>query len=403
MSRKLKWILLFVTFCAFVLTWKMLPSEAIHDHGGNSDEYFYLSYAKHISEAGLPGFKHLINWYSEDEINRYHPSPLRAGYILISVLFIKLFGTTFSSLVILSYLCFLLSCWIFYYLAKKNFSQEIAIFFLFLLSSSPLMLGMSRVALSDSLINLLLGTSAWLFLDFLQRPTRKTLIILTTVLFFGLLVKETTCLFIVFILIFSAIASKKLGIKIAAKDLLVLTIIPPILAGLFYICLLGPSTFSTGLHSIYLTHFVDQANRYAIDFSSGPWYRYLIDFMAISPVMTTIAIGYGFYIIFEKGRDWKEKYFLLYFIATFIPLSMLQHSKVVRFVINLEMVIALFCALAAVKIYEEDIKKKNFIKVIVLLTVIFLFSYRQFYTIFVDPLLLDPITYNIMQIKKFIP
>lgn len=399
MNQPLRWMLILFIFGSLLFTWNTLPTEDHHDQKKNSDEYFYLSYAKQISQTGLSGFKDLTTWYSQSEKNRYHPSPLRAGYILLAVLFINIFGPTFSALVILSFVSLALSCLIFYHYAKKNFPEHIALLFVFLMSASPLALGMSHVALSESLIYLLLGTSAWLFLDFLQRPTRKTLVILTSVLFFSLLVKETTCLFILFILIFSWLAKRKFSIKIAKKDLLILTIVPPLLTITFYLFLLGLENFALGLHSIYLTHFVDQANSYALYFSSGPWYRYLVDFMIISPVMTTIAIGYSFHLIVKEKPDWKAIYFLIYSLVTFIPLSLLKHSKVVRFVVNLEMVIALFCAFAIVELLKEDLNQKKSIKAALILITIFIFSYHQFLTIFLSPFLLDPISYNI----EFIP
>ncbi len=403
MNQTLRWILILFIFGSLLFTWNTLPAEDFHDQNKNSDEYFYLSYAQQISQTGLSGFKDLTTWYSQSEENRYHPSPLRAGYILLTVLFINIFGATFSALVILSFICFALSCLIFYHYAKKNFPEYIALFFVFFISASPLTLGMSHVALSESLIYLLLGTSAWLFLDFLQRPTQRTLTILTSVLFFSLLVKETTCLFILFILIFSWIARKKFSIRIAKKDLLILTTVPPLLAVVFYIFLLGVKNFTLSIYSIYLTHFVDQANNYALYFSSGPWYRYLVDFMVITPVMTTIALGYGFHLIVKEKPDWRVIYFLIYSLTIFIPLSLLQHSKVVRFVVNLEMVIALFCAFAIAEIFKEDLKQKKTIKIAFTLITIFVFSYHQFLTIFLSPFLLDPISYNILWIKDFIP
>ncbi len=403
MPQRLRRVLLFSVLCSFLFTWSLLPDEKSHDHEGNSDEYFYLSYAKHISRTGICGFSDIIKWYNQSEKNRYHPSPLRAGYILLTVLFLNLYGPYFSSLVILSYLCFLISCLIFYYYAKKNFSEKIAVFFIFLYSVSPLTLGMSRVALSESVINLLMGTSVWLFLDFLQRPLRKTLCVLTGVLFISLLVKETSVLFIIFIVIFSWIANKKFSIKIAHKDILILVLIPPLLTIIFYLLLLGTKTFNIAIQSIYMTHFIDTANQYAMSFSSGPWYRYLVDFMLLSPVMTTLSIGYGFHLIIQKTNDWKKIYFLIYALTIFIPLSLLKHTKVVRFVINLEMVSVFFCALAVNELFKKEIIEEKLLKVTIFLFIIWLFYLNQFNQIFASSFLLDPTTYNLMCIKEFIP
>ena len=54
-------------------------------------------------------------------------------------------------------------------------------------------------------------------------------------------------------------------------------------------------------------------------------------------------------------------YFLLYFVYVYRVLSCLAHSKVVRYVVNLEMVMALFAVLMLMEVFKgPEVEKAIF-------------------------------------------
>ena len=85
----------------------------------------------------------------------------------------------------------------------------------------------------------------------------------------------------------------------------------------------------------------------------------------------------------------------------YFPLSFLQHTKVVRFVVNLEMLTALFCAWTVFELFKYDIQEDKWGSALLTLLIIAAVSFGSFYRIFAFTSLLDPITYNLAQIQGF--
>ncbi|MBL8014420.1 MAG: hypothetical protein JNN05_11290, partial [Candidatus Omnitrophica bacterium] len=198
--------------------------------------------------------------------------------------------------------------------------------------------------------------------------------------------------------------AKYFKVPVIRKDLIFLCGIPVILSVLAYLIVLGgPQKFLLLIHSTYKTHFVDQANTYALSFSGGPWFRYFVDFLLLSPVITLMAVGYMGHLIVKHSRNWKQMYFVIYFAMIFMPLSFFQHTKVVRFVINLEMVLALLSAWAILEFFKADLRSHRWLKPAVCTLLIAGISFSSFFKLFAVASMLDPITYHLLNLQGFIP
>lgn len=380
---------------------RYLAPESFHLQG--SDEYYYLHYAQHVANNGVQGVRDLVDWYAQSAQNRYHPSPARLVYLFLTAFLVKIFGSSYSVLVSLSYLSVIIFCSLSFYYARKLFSKEVGAVFLVLLSSSPLTLGMGCVALSESFLNLLWGCSVWAFMDYIDKRSVPKMALVIAFLTLSVLVKESSILLFFFVIVFMT-AARYFKVPVVIKDLALLCGIPAVLVFFIYLLVLGgPQKVLVLMHATYMTHFVDQANTYALNFSGGPWFRYFVDFLLLSPVMTLAAVGYMGHLILKHSRNWKEVYFLIYFAVIFIPLSFLQHTKVVRFVINLEMVLALLTSWAVLEFFKADIRNDRWLKPALSALLIAGISFRSFFKLFAVASMLDPITYHLMQIQGFIP
>jgi 4-amino-4-deoxy-L-arabinose transferase-like glycosyltransferase len=271
-------------------------------------------------------------------------------------------------------------------------------------ASSPLMLGMSRVALNDSMLNLFWGCSVWAFMDLVNKRTTGKLALLVVFLTFSLLIKEASVLLIFFMIVFSLCFARFYKVRVHVRDVAVLSIVPLVITAVVYLLVSGgPGHCMALLHAMYLTHFVDQANPYALKYSAGPWFRYFVDLLMISPVIFLIAAGYAGHLIIRRSRDWKHMCLLIYFASVYLPLSLLQHTKVVRYVINLEMVLAVFCVSGILELFKRHFQEDNLKGALWVLILVCTVSYNLFYDVFVHNGLLDPITFNLAQIQRFIP
>lgn len=371
-------------------------------HSGNSDGQSYLFYARHTADHGFDGVRELVRWYAKSETHRSHPSPARLTYVFLAALLIKIFGESYQVLVGISAVSYLLLGAVCFYYARKLLSRELAACFLFLLSASPLTLGMACMPLSDSLLNLLWACSVWAFMDYVNARSASKMALVVVFVTLSLLAKESSAILLVFMGVFTVFGSY-VKRPLAARDLIVLCGAPVAFVIVTYWIVLGPGDCSLLVDSLYQTHFVDKANAYAIKYSSGPWFRYFVDLLLLSPVITLMGLGYAGHLILRHSRDWKKMFFVIYFAVVFIPLSLLQHTKVVRFVINLEMVLALFCVWALTDLFAVDIRKGRWVGTAGVIALTAWMSFLSFNRLFIEARLVDPITFHLVHIQGFIP
>ena len=364
-----------------------------------ADEGYYLSYAEYINVRGITGFYDLFRGYLENQQHWVFPNPLRIGFIVLAAFFVKIFGNNFISLTYLSlvsYCLFLITC---FYFARKYFDEKIALLFAILLAFSPLNMAMARRALMESTYNLFSVFSIWLFLDLLKerRPLKYSLFIF--VYSFTILVKETGILlslcFIAYLLAYKFIFKN----KVYLKDLLSVTLIPFSAVGFIYI--VSGGGLSNIIDTVNIILSASKSNQYAIIFGSGPWFRYLIDYMLLSPWVVILSIGYMLYYFAKKEHDEISLYFVVLFILTFFTLDLF--TKNIRYVMILDMPLRLFTVLMLKRIFEIRFPKHAYILSIIFVIMISISDYANFYSLFVKEGIYDPVSFPLLRARHLIP
>ena len=379
-------------------------SEA--DFGKRSDEGYSFRYAAMVVHKGLPAFRDLISWYASSDEARKHPSPIRAGYILLCVSLFKFSGHPgISILAFISTLSFFFFLYVSFYYVRKYFDLDTSLLTVLFLVSSPLLMGLSRRALADSSINLLWGLTVWLFLDVLLKPNRFSYIFFLITLFIAITFKESSLILIPFF-VMAGIVGQRNGAVIKTPQILGIIFFPLILIVLFYGWIYGGvGFFKTAIIAFAKTHLAsDYPNPYAINYCSGPWFRYLLDFLLLTPIVTLLFVGYVGYLCIEtKAFDFKKMYFLVYFVYVYTILSSLPHSKVIRYVMNLEMVMALFAVLMLMEVFKTLKGQKKQIFLFFCAFGIFILNWFSFVDLYYHSFLLDPITAYLLELRHFIP
>lgn len=378
------------------------------NHVVTSDEVDYGKYALEMERHGISqGFRNVVDWYAASEQNRSHPSPTRVGFTVLLVFLFKVIPFSYFAVACVSFAAYLLFLFISFYYSSKFFGKNIGIGFLLLLSASPIMMAMGTCALTDSLGNLLWGTAIWLFLEYTKSPQRKTYIVLIAVLAWALLVREATVVLVVFLIGAGLVCKYLYRGQVSLFSLMMMALVPMAAVSFVYFFMLGMDGgyFVKLIGALYQTHFTDQSNDYAVLFSVGPWYKYIVDFMLMAPAATLFAIGYAFHLVAERKNIAWEKFFLLfYLVGMLVMFNVFQHSKVVRFVINLDMVLCLFAVFMVYEVFKEDVQSENFFKVFLTLLMLYGLSVAGFYQNFVaHGRFVDPISRDLLIGQKFIP
>ncbi len=384
--------------------------------GKNSDEGIYFAQAQVIKSEGLAGFKKIAVDYINDSSLQFYPTPLRVLHILLISISLSIFGSSILGLSYYSLLCFLSTIIVSFLFVKKFWDEKIAIITTIFMAFSPLNLGVARRALMDSGYNLFTIISLALFFNFIHTKTQKHFLYFLGSLIFLILYKETSYFYFPFFII-ALFLLKLLGDNdIKWEHLLNITIIPPILCLFIYIILLGGITNTINVFKIiFLPNFLTPL-QYGVDYCSGPWTHYFLDYFIVIPLISIIVFLYlGYYFIKAQKHLYTSLLiaFLFYFVITFSIFF-----KNIRYGITLNFIYSLLAALALVVFSETFLSKlnlstinkewsnnKNFSKTALIVSVILisLFSLKTYDKIFLKYGMYDTVIFHLLKVERMIP
>jgi 4-amino-4-deoxy-L-arabinose transferase-like glycosyltransferase len=397
MPRKQVILICVLIFLSLATVFITTPKE--QDFASYADEGYYFRYSQQVASHGISQFRLFLKQHIESQYVRLYPTPSRIGHIILAALWFKIFGATFISLAHFSLFCFivfLISC---FYYAKKFFGIKIALFFVLLLSYSPIMMALAKRALGDSDANLFLALSFWAFMDYLSDQRLRKLGIFIVVFTVSILVKETSLAFIIFIYIFSLIHKNYFRRPLNTTYLWLSVSVPIILAVSGMIIAFGSfDNFFLMIYSVLKSRGEAALSPYAVFFGSGPWFKYIVDYLLLSPFTTLMAIGYFGYRLLARRFEWKIVYFSVFFLVFFLLLSNVKFTKDVRYVMIFEMVFYLFSIFFLFNVTKG--KQKYVLNIIILICFI---NYFNFIKLFYVNNIYDPVSYHLLWSKEFIP
>ena len=281
-------------------------------NGVGFDEGLYVEYVNKLDRLGLSAYPLIVQDYVErqERLQRSILSPLRFLYIFSGYLWHLSFGTDASHALkevasFFSILTLLVSV-VFAWRAKGS---EWALAIGALMSVAPTQLHMSQHALVDGFFTFWAVLTLWLFWENLQRPKDwRWLAGYVFALALLVLTKENS--FFVWIAIVALLITNRwLQFGTVTRELIAATVIGPLLGVVVLIFLAG------GISELVHTYRYSTAKNfelyYAILTGDGPWYRYLVDLMLVSPIVLILAFG----TIFRLNRGLKPELFMSIFIA----------------------------------------------------------------------------------------
>lgn len=251
-----------------------------------TDEDVRLQNAVRISREGPGAFPALFRDYLHDAARRrYYPSPLRVTTIMLDALAVRLGGPTFASLQNLSLVAFLVLLALVLTCLQRIIDGRAAWWTASLLACSPLQLAMAGRALSDSLVSLLMVGCVWLCLFAMTAERSGPLRWLGVSIAYtvALLAKES-CLVLIPISFGLMMWQDRQARPLGFWPLCAVSLVP-------VACWLSAaSVFAGGADVMWQTLQTTVAsagsNAYALALGSGPWFRYLLDYLLLSPLTT---------------------------------------------------------------------------------------------------------------------
>jgi hypothetical protein len=122
------------------------------------------------------------------------------------------------------------------------------------------------------------------------------------------------------------VANRWLRYGTVSAELLIATVLGPILGLTVLIFLAGGADILFGTYRLLITK--NYHLPYAIKTGDGPWYRYLVDLLLVSPIILLLALG----ALFRIDRSKRPELFLLLFIGgSYLIMCNLKYGMNLRY------------------------------------------------------------------------
>lgn len=382
--------------------------DSVNFHAG-ADEGFYRAYANQIATQGPAGFPGLFTAYLNSlETTRYFPNPLRILTISLGAAALKLGGGPyFTNLALLSLAAFLGVLVLMFVGTGRAFGWRTAAWTLLLASAAPLHLAMARRALSDTLISAFLLAGLWLFLRAIWKeegekgpPLRWLWVTLSFAAAF--LVKESAFLLVPMALFFLGWRWLRSGRPAGLRPLLAVALFPAVLAGMLVV--LAAGGIEPALRVARAFSGAAALNAYALKYQGGPWFRFIVDLLLISPwpvLLTLVWIGT---LIGSRVRDERAWFWALIPVLFIAMVSLVPAGKNVRFATFLEMPMRL-CTVLLLQRLTRD-RKGNLLSTAVMAAAvggIVWMDLQSFWGMFVFGEIYDPVGTTLLAARGFLP
>ena len=365
-----------------------------------SDEGYYLRYTQTVADEGPAGLRTNFDDYLGNRGHWKYPNPFRIGFFCAAAMWSKAFGASFESLSYFSATSHLLLIAVVFAFARRHFDRGKAELIAVAIAFSPLLLGLGRRALMDSFATLTSVLAICTFVDALHDEARAAgwgrWVRFGLAFGLAILVKETT------ILLLAPFAAWVLIERRDTARAFVALVAAPAVCAIVYVVVAGGFDPVMQLARIIIDS--PETNRYALRNGAGPWYRYLLDFMLMSPWPLLLSLG-ALGAIAVRARtgdaDRLPAFFALLFAVLIAEYALF--TKNLRYVAVLELPIRIL----AVHFLWDLVRLRSHAKTIavcaVLVTLNAWSEVATFDTFFVERGVYDPVSRMLLRLREFIP
>ena len=293
------------------------------------DEKLYRGYVSVLMLQGIGVYPELGRHYVQEQTKLESAilPPTRVFYIVAAYAWHLVWGTgPLKSLSAISSLCSMLLLVLSARFAWRLGGGAVALCVTALMACAPTQIHMSQHALIDGVFAFWATLSLWLLWENLQRPNRwPWLMAYGAALAVTVLTKENA-MFAYLGLLAVLAANHWLRFGRLTTRLALVTVLGPLLGVIILVILCGG--FGTTIETFRLLVAKASVLEYAIVTGDGPWYRYLVDLMVVSPVILVLAIG-G---IFRLKLTERAGLFLLFFVAaSFLVMANVRYGMNLRY------------------------------------------------------------------------
>lgn len=280
--------------------------------GVGFDEGLYREYVNVLSKVGLSGYPDIVEKYIsiQEKLPASVLPPVRFLYIFAGYLWRSLFGTeALTALRHVAALFGILTLILSAVFAWRLKGEGAALGVAALMAFAPTQIHMSQHALVDGFFAFWALLCLWLLWENLQTPRRVGWLVSYS-LALSLLVLTKENAFFVFAALFAILVCNRwLKFGTVTRELVLATIAGGLLGVVVLVILAGGLTTLISTYQLSVSKNYKLA--YAIVTGDGPWYRYLVDLLLVSPVIVILALG----AFFRLDRTQRPELILTVFVV----------------------------------------------------------------------------------------
>jgi 4-amino-4-deoxy-L-arabinose transferase-like glycosyltransferase len=195
-----------------------------------------------------------------------------------------------------------------------------------LMACAPTQLHMSQHALIDGFFAFWATLCLWFLWENLRQPNNARWLILYTAALALMVITKENALFAYVGLLALICVNRWLRFGIVTRPLLLLTLAGPLLGLVILIALCGSATTFVNIYRLLVSK--ASVLPYAIATGDGPWYRYLVELLLVSPLIFLLAWGAIFRM---KFADKASLYFVSFVAGTYLVMCNIRYGMNLRY------------------------------------------------------------------------
>jgi 4-amino-4-deoxy-L-arabinose transferase-like glycosyltransferase len=380
------------------------PGEPLHALAGlhpqpaftqvGFDENLYRQYVNALIKDGITSYPDMVEGYIEvqNKLPNAILPPLRFLYIFAAYVWHSVFGCeALEALRYVSAFFSVLTLGLAMLFTAQLRGSIWALGIGALMAFAPTQIHMSQHALIDGVFAFWALLSLWLLWENLRAAHDWKWLVAYAVALALLVITKENSFFVGVALLVLLLANRFLQFGTVTRELLLVTIAGPLLGLVILVFLAGG--FGNLVTSYQLLVSKAAQTPYAILTGDGPWYRYLVDLLLISPVILILALG----IIFRLNRTLKpELYMSIFIAASCLVMCNVKYGMNLRYANMWDMPLR-FLAFSQIVVLASLAKRHQILIAVVIVTLVAATELRQYYILAVQYPLYELVTHDLLR------
>jgi len=332
LSRKLKRLNVPITVAMVIILavgifLRVYPSAGFSGLG--VDERGYMVFLKQIQRAGVINYDAVVRVFVDKQYHRSNAvvPATRIGFLAPAYLCGKLFHLSeFDALrdtaCAASIFTLVLCAWFGYRVGGTSAMITLTA----LVATAPLQIYLSQRALIDGYFAFWAVTCVWLAWENLQQPRHWGWLSAYAFSLAMLVLTKENGAFVVFALFGVFLLNRWLGLGKVTPHLLIATVAGAAMAVLFLAAMIGGPAEWIRFYLMFESK--SRTNLYSVFAQDGPWFRYLVDFTLVSPLLVAFAIGAIFQL---RKADRPGIFMAMFLVLSFAIMSVITYGISLRY------------------------------------------------------------------------